>query len=179
MRHKPNSASVSPSDTPRREEGFTLTEVIVAMLLAVILLVALTLSIGVALRSTRQNRIHRQATVLAIEHLEFARSVGWTELAISEPVRGWDPRILHPSDTKVIGATMDLANDESLVKDFSNGLIEVYADTTLDGITFEVTTYVTDVEPGLRRVIVFVDWTYADVAREHFTMSLISEVSAS
>lgn len=178
MQNKTHTTVAPPAETARGEAGFTLVEVVVAMVLAVVVLTGLTLTMGTALKASRDNRIQRQATVLALEHLEFARSVSWGELATSEPVLGWDPRILHPADKEVLGSAMDLPSDETIVSDFSNGLIETYTDTTLDGITFDVSTYVTQPEPSVRRVIVFVDWTTNGVAHEHFTMALVSELGA-
>ena len=50
---------------------------------------------------------------------------------------------------------------------------------TFDEQSFEVFTYVTEVQPELRRVVAVVEWTAGPTSHIHFTTTLISEVAAS
>ena len=161
----------------RHDDGFTLVEVSVAVLVAAILLTSLTLMLGNTIRSVRDNRAQEQATVVALGEIEFARSVDWTELALDPIVAPLDPRLLSPLDRKLVGATIGLAGDEDLVEDAA-GLIPYQSTESFDNQNFTIYQYVTEVEPELRRVVVVVEWQNGTSSHEHFTSTLISEVSA-
>ncbi len=159
-------------------DGFTLIEVAVAMMIALILMIGLTISVGNTLRAVRHNRSLQQANALALERLEFARAIPWDNLAMANTALPTDPLLLDPVDRRLVGSEVDLPTDELLVEDTTDGWSDTYRTEVFDEQTFQVRTYVTEVDTGLRRVVAVVDWDIGDAQRQTFTSTLISEVTA-
>lgn len=177
MPHQPHPTAPEPA--AERDAGFTLIEVAVAMVISVILLIGLTFTVGNALRAVRHNRSAQQATALTLERLEFARSVPWGNLAMGDLAIPADPRLLSPTDRRLVGSTVDVPADELLVEDTSSGWVDTYRTETFDEQTFQVTTYVTEVDTDLRRVVAVVEWNVGDGdIRERHASTLISEVTS-
>lgn len=169
----------APERSDERDAGFTLVEVAVAMVIAVILMVGLTITVGNALRAVRHNRGAQQAVSLALERLEFTRSVPWDNLAMGDIVLPADPRLLSPTDRKLVGSTVDVPADELLVEDTTDGWVDTYRTEVFDEQTFQVSTYITEVNADLRRAVAIVEWTVADGdARVRHASTLISRVSS-
>lgn len=168
----------SLAERARADGGFTLIEVTVALMMAVVLLVSLTLAVGNAMQAVRQNRTLQQATSLAIERIEYTRSVPWANLANDTTVLGIDPLLLTGPPRQLDGTQVGGTSAEDLVEDTVDGWVDTYRTEGLDETTFDVATYITDAGAGLRRVTVLVEWTIGNNDRRHFTSALIAEVSA-
>lgn len=176
-----------PARNPRRafrwrpasaEDGFTLIEVAVALVIAVVLMIGLTVTVANTLRAVRQNRSLQQANSLVLERLEYARSLEWDALAMDTPALTSDPLLLSPLDRRIVGSEVDLLSNELLVEDTSDGWVDTYRTEVFDEQTFVVRTYVTEVQPDLRRVVAVVDWENGNAERQSFATALISKVSA-
>ncbi len=165
-------------DGRARDQGFTLIEAAVAIVIAVILFVGLTQTLVTSFRHLKENRLAQQSTQIALEGVEFARSVLFAELAITPAAPGSDPNVL--TGNRLDGSNFGLAADEDLVdvSTEASALIPYTYTETLDGVTFTVYNYVTEVQTSLRRVVVYVAWTANGNQRSHFTTTLISEVSS-
>ena len=162
----------------RSDEGFSLIEATTAMVLVIIIFVGLMQSLAISLRSLRENRLQQQATVLALEGIEFARSLTWDELAMNPAHDPDDPNV---SNGKLDGKDWGFTGQEQLVEiDEVPGALNPYLTTEiLDKTTFDTYSYVTDAGGGLRRVMVVVEWNSGGNAdHQHATSTLISEVSA-
>ncbi len=177
MTHQSRSARTGP-ERPLRDEGFTLIEVTVALAIAVVLLVGLTMTLGNTLRAVRHSRSFEQATSLAIERIEYTRSLKWENLSLAMTVQGADPLLLDPVARTLDGYALDLPAAEVLVEDPGNGWVETYRTEEFDEQEFDVNTYVTEVTPGLRRVVVVVYWEIGTQRRDHVSTALISSVSS-
>lgn len=156
------------------DDGFTLIEALVAALVAVVILVAFAGAMTSAMRASRLTHSDQSATAIATEHLEFARSLEWEELAMTS-VHVDAPHV-DASGTVLVGAEVGLAGNEALVVSASGGmapLIEEGVDTNL----FTVWRYVTEVDNGLRRVVVEVTWQIGEATYTHQATTLIAEVS--
>lgn len=162
-----------------REAGFTLVEVAVAMVISVLLMIGLTITVGNALRAVRHNRSAQQATALVLERLEFARSIPWDNLAMADIAIPTDPRLLSPTDRRLVGSTVDVPADELLVEDTTSGWAETYRTEVFDEQEFQVATYVTEVDTELRRVVAVVEWEVVDGGeRRRHASTLISKVTS-
>lgn len=168
-----------PDRADDRDAGFTLVEVVIAMVISVILLIGLTITVGNAFRAVRHNRSAQQAVSLALERLEFARSIPWDNLAMADIAIPTDPRLLSPADRRLVGSTVDVPADELLVEDTANGWADTYRTEVFDEQTFQVATYITEVDTDLRRVVAIVEWEVADAVRQRHASTLVSRVTAS
>lgn len=156
----------------RDDRGFTLVEGLVALVISVIISTAFAQSLIVSFRSAREARIQEQATLLSVEGVELARDLTWDEIAMTSTEVG-DTRI---AGGKLLASAVDLPADEDLAIDAVNGLIDPTRVESLDDASFVIAQYVTDVSPGLRRVVIVVEWFSGANLREHHTSTLIAEV---
>ncbi len=148
------------------------------MVIALILMIGLTISVGNTLRAVRHNRSLQQANSLALERLEFARAIPWDNLAMSDTALPTDPLLLDPVDRRLVGSELDIPANELLVEDTTDGWSDTYRTEVFDEQTFQVRTYVTEVETDLRRVVAVVDWEVGNAQRQTFTSTLISKVTS-
>ncbi len=155
----------------RNDDGFTLVEVLVALVIVVLLFVGLSTTLTVSLRNLRNTRGEQQATALAQEGVEFSRSLDWAELAMIPADYSAD---LHVTGSQFVGSSIGLSSNEALVES-SGGLIPVYTTQTLDGQLFTVSHYVTQVSSSLRRSIVVVEWATGGIKQAHFSTTQIAE----
>lgn len=148
-------------------------------MLVVVLFVGLTRSLTASLDSQAETRKQEQATVLALEGVEYARSLAWAELALDPPADAGDPMVVVAGSDHYLSATLArLPSNELIVEDVA-GLIVPFAQEVLDAQPFLVKTYVTEVEPTLRRVVVVVEWEERSALRRHQTSTLIAPASTS
>ncbi len=147
------------------EDGFSLMESVMAMVIVIILFVSVAVSLQVIMRHQRDVRLRQQAAALVIQELEATRIVPWDDLEMISTV---------PDDfndgVNLLGAAVDLPADEPLVVDVTGGV--TYQDVALetyDGQSFDVSRYVSEAGTDLRRIVVVVSWTsngtdYTDLA---------------
>lgn len=157
-----------------RDGGFTLVESLVAVLVLLVLVGAFGGLMSAALRSARVNHTTQIATAVAMEHVERARSLSWTELAMSSVDSG--APMLASGGTSLLGSEVGLPSNETLVVDAA-GVIAPSNSTTVDSATYTVWQYVTEAGPGLRRVVVLVTWSFGEATLSHQASALISEVA--
>jgi hypothetical protein len=134
-------------------------------------------SIGSTGRAIGEAHSQEQATQLALEGIEFARSLTWAELRMDPAAETGDPRVNGETRT-LVGTLFDVEANEPLVEGGESAMIPPSYQETLDATDFTVRTYVTEADQALRRVIVDVTWTVGDSPRRHFASTMISELSA-
>ncbi len=158
----------------RAADGFTLVEAVVALFVAVILFSVLGTLFVAATLQTREARHQEEATQLSIEGIEVVRALPWAELAMVS-VESGDPRVASGS---LLASAANLPANEALVVDGTNGSVVAKFTVTIDGFDYQVWSYVTEVQPELRRAVVFVTWAGGSSTRSHHTSALISELRA-
>ncbi len=156
------------------EQGFTLVELLVAMFLVVVLFLAFGRALGGALQTSRDNRLAQQGTAIAMESIEYGRSLRWDELAMSEV--NTSAALLTEAHDALSGTALGLGADEVLVVDEA-GLVAPKTTVTVDATEYSTWMYVAE-SGSLRRLVVEVIWFVEDEPRDFRTSTLISEVSA-
>jgi hypothetical protein len=147
----------------------------VALFLAVVLTVAVAGTLRAALDGSRSNRLRQSATAVAMERFEYARSLGWDELALSG-VDGAAP-LIDSAGGMLLASETGLGGDEPLLE-CATGLLAPRVTTTMDGVAYTVWTYVTTVSDALRRVVVLVTWPSEGGTATHRSDTVVSIVSA-
>jgi type II secretory pathway pseudopilin PulG len=158
----------------RDDAGFTLIEALVASIIAVIILAAFAGSMMSAFRGARLTHASQSATAVGVEHLEFARSLSWEELAMTF-VPAESPHT-GSGGTVLVAEEGGLTADEPLVVSGS-GAIAPLLEEGVDTTDYTVWQYVTDAGDGLRRVVVIITWEHGDATFSHRAATLIAEVS--
>jgi prepilin-type N-terminal cleavage/methylation domain-containing protein len=158
---------------PSGEEGFTLVELSVAMVIAVIIMVAASTSLRGALSGSRMNRFRQEATAVAMATFEHARSLEWEQLAMSD----LDPQDPWITDG-VLPASASGLNEDEQVLECPTGVLAPVTTETIGQIPFTSRTYVTHVSETLRRVYVWVEWEIEGNPYQYRSDSLVSIVSA-
>jgi Tfp pilus assembly protein PilV len=158
----------------RTDDGFSLVEASVALVVAVVLFAVLGTMFMASLRQSREARGQAVATELSVEGIEVVRALPWAELAMVDTQAG-DPRI---SGGQLLAAAVDLAANEDLVIDASLGSVQSKYTVTIDGLDYDVHQYVTSVDTELRRAVVVVTWDAGPGIRSHHTSSLVSSARA-
>jgi len=164
-----------PPAVLRREEGFSLLELTVALMLVVVFMVTVAGTLRGALATSRANRFRQEATAMAMESFEHARSLGWDSLAMDE-IDPYAPMI--DAETGVLlSYESGLAYHEDLLV-CATGQLPPKTVMTVEDVTYTTWTYVTRVNASLRRVVVLVTWEMEDQIYTHRSDSVISVVSA-
>jgi type II secretory pathway pseudopilin PulG len=158
----------------RTEAGFTLVEALVAAVIVVILFAAFAAAMATAFRGARINHAAQAATALSVEHLEFARSVSWAELAMIEVAE--NAPLIDAAQQLLLASEAGLEADEPLVVSPS-GLIPPVIEESVDLTEYTVWQYVSTVDEGIRRVVVYVTWQEGSVGYSHLLSGLLSEVA--
>ncbi|MEZ5376636.1 MAG: prepilin-type N-terminal cleavage/methylation domain-containing protein [Acidimicrobiales bacterium] len=151
--------SAAPPTRPTRDAsgGFTVTEMLVAMMLLTIGALALYHSMSASGTLAENGDRHATATRLAASELEKARALPYTSVAMKVATAG---------ATYFEGATQ--------VTDATNGRILPTSSKPLGGVTYEIERYVTwrsatvngtPVSQAFKQVTVIVAWT--DAAGSH------------
>ena len=169
--------STMPRNPLRAEsdDGFTIVEVVMAGLLAVIVVVGLAGSMAVALRQARDNRFQQTATAVALDEMEAVRALEWAQLAMTS-VDGGAP-LLAAAGTQVDADAAGLARNEPLMVR-SDGVVEPSTVRTVEGVAYTVWRYVTLLDYQSRRVILEVTWDMGEVSHHHLTSTVISRATA-
>jgi hypothetical protein len=121
--------------------------------------------------------LQEQATQLALEGIEWARGVDWSQLSLDPAAETDDPNIDAVQRT-LLGASFGLEADEPLVEGGESPLIPPVYQETLDGTPFTIRSYVTEAGYLLRRATVVVSWESEASSHRHVASTIISEVSA-
>ncbi len=158
----------------QRDDGFTLIEVAISLMLAVILFSVIGTLLMASVRQSREARGQAAATELSVEGIEVTRALPWDELAMVDTQTG-DTRI---AGGMLLASAVDLPSDETLVIDGTDGSVQSKYTVTIDLLDYDVYQYVTEVQPGLRRAMVVVTWDAGPSLRSHHTSALISEARA-
>jgi hypothetical protein len=160
---------------PQASAGFTVIEVAVAGLLAMIVIVGMAGSMAVALRQARDTRFQQTATAVALDEMEAVRALEWAQLAMTS-VDG-DAPLLTTAGTAVDGDAAGLEGDEWLVVE-EGGVVEPSATRTVEGVTYRIWRYVTLLDYRNRRVTVEVEWDIEAAAHHQLTSTIISRATA-
>lgn len=155
----------------RSEAGFSLIEASVALVISIVIFTALGAMLGASMNSAQRSRLHAQATQLAVESIEIARSFEWNELAMDATQAG-DTRL---SGGKLLATAVDIPADEDVLVDATDGKVQSKFPVVIDGQVFDVWQYVTDVETDrLKRIVIVVTWDYGGHVSEEHTSTLIA-----
>lgn len=158
-----------------RDDGFTLTELTVALMLAVIMMIAVAVTLRGALANSRANRFRQEATSIAMEAFEYSRRLGWDNLAMP----AIDPLApLIDADAGLLLASPDgLGTNEALLV-CATGAVPPKTLITVEDVTYTAWLYVTRVNASLRRVVVEIEWEVSGKPFTHSSESVVSIVSA-
>jgi len=154
------------------EDGFTIVESLVSMMLVLLFFVTFTISVAGALRGSRNNRLAQTGTVVVTEHLEAVRGLAWLEVAMTEvdpaaPMIDVDGVLLLASET-------GMEADESLVVSIY-GIISPKVIEVVEGTEYTVWTYVTSAPRGLLRVTVLATWEFTDDRKTFRSSTFLAE----
>jgi hypothetical protein len=159
----------------KADDGFTVIEVAMAGLLAVIVIVGLTVSTAAALRQARENRFQQTATAVVLDEMEAVRALDWAQLAMTE-VDDSAP-LLTADGTHVDATEAGLVGPESLMVD-EHGVLEPYTVRMVEGVEYTVWRYVSVIDYQSRRVILEVTWQIAEVSHHQLTSTLVTRATA-
>lgn len=162
----------------RRQDGFTLIEASVALLIAAFIFIVLGQTVASALRASGERRLEQQAAALSNEAVEAVRDLEYGEVALL-------PAASDP--TRLPVTTFDPGTGpENIFEDPIAGIPSQVTTETFNGITFTLTRYVTWVDDDpldsetedYKRFTVVADWTSRGVARTEQLETLIALQSA-
>ncbi len=156
------------------EGGFTIVEVMVALVLLALLGTAVSSSLRASLTSTRQTRFRQEATSLAMKQLEEIRILDWDHVGLAY-VHPDDP-LTSDSGLVLLASASGLAEDESLVL-CSTGGIAPLSVRTVDDVDYSVWAYITDAGNSVRRAVVLVAWEVEGNAGSYSSSALLSSTS--
>lgn len=159
----------------RHDRGFTLIELAVAGLLAALLIGAIAGTLHTVIGSSRQNRLHQEATAIMVERVEEVRALAWDSLALA----AIDPTapMIDPATGFLLGSQAGLPGDEALLV-CVGGAVTPKREEAAGGVTFTSWAYVTRLTADLRRVLVRVEWESSGVPASFQSSTVISDVSA-
>lgn len=157
----------------RPDAGFTLIEAVVATFVVILLFTGFGRAMDAAFDGSAENAAAQEATAIAVEQMEFVRSLTWPEIAMTGVPT--DMPMVNRQTMQLLAAEADLDEDESLVTG-EGALVAPFAVETVDHTTYSVWSYVS-AAGGLRRLVVLVTWEVDGVVTTYRTSTLISEVS--
>lgn len=161
----------------RNEDGFSLMESVVAMVITLIIFSGVGVSLSAAMRHQRDVRLEQQAAALAFQEVEILRGfIVWEELLLDSTPPTSDPFVTGAVqfDSNAAG----IAADEPFEIDTVNGLV-VFQDLayeTYDGQDFDVYRYISLAGIDLRRLTVRVEWSTNGVTRQKVASTLKNEL---
>ena len=169
-----------------REDGFLLTETVVAMGLGVLLLTVLTAGLASGLRATSETKRFQQATALGTQAVERAKEAPYDALVMVASELNGDPRVgtngcgtgelrppgFHLCERLVIDATTGA------------GAIHPHRTTeTIGGLDFSVWRYLTwarapdsGEEETMKRITAIVEWEAGEASRSFHISGTITNV---
>jgi prepilin-type N-terminal cleavage/methylation domain-containing protein len=133
----------------RGEQGFTLIEVIVAMVITLIVMTSLSYVVISSLKTIQQAKQRQSATALATQQLERLRAMPYDDVTLGSAVATVKPGLLYVNTTT--GAPYYFLPPGTLVPGVSspgerlvlNTVSGQWADQQVDQVTYRVHTYVT------------------------------------
>jgi hypothetical protein len=155
-------------------DGFTLVEAIMASFVVVILFAGFGRTMGAAFKGSVTNAHTQEATAIAVEQLEFARSLEWQFVAMSSVDES--APMVNGETGRLSAEPNHLESEEEFFVD-EDGLIVPYNTETVDGTSYTIWSYVTHVDDGLRRLVYLIQWEVEGDVSTYQTATLISEVS--
>ncbi|MEK7251651.1 MAG: hypothetical protein AAB198_00150 [Actinomycetota bacterium] len=158
----------------RGDGGFTIVESLVASVVAIMIITAVGSAMAASFRGSRVNAVAQEATALAVERLEFGRSLTWNEIAMSAIVAG--APMLSSDGLHLDGASAGVPSDEALVVD-PGGLVPAQSTESVDTTTYSIWQYVTDAGGGLRRLVALVVWSVDGASYSYQASTLIAEAA--
>lgn len=157
-----------------RDDGFSLIEAVMASFVVVLLFAGFGKSMSAAFEGSHDNAAAQEATALAVEQMEYVRSLAWHEIAM--PYAPESAPMVDSATERLVAAEANIAEDEDLHID-SAGLVHPKSIEIVDGTGYTVRRYVSLAGGELRRVIVLISWEVEGVVNTYRTSTLISEVS--
>jgi hypothetical protein len=157
------------------ERGFTLVETLVASFIAILLFVAFSMSLRQACVESRDTRFRQEATSIAVEYVESARSLEWSELAMTTiyPSAPW----VDGGGTLLVAADAGIPVDEELLV-LTSGLVHPLEVESVQDVTFDIWSYVTTTPDLNRRYVVLIQWDVDGTQHQLHMSTVISEVAA-
>jgi type II secretory pathway pseudopilin PulG len=157
-----------------QDSGFTIIEAIVASSILIVIFAGFGTTLGGAFNGARDNNVAQEATAVAVEQIEYARSLTWDGVAMTALASG--APAMDETQGVLLATEADLAANELLVVD-ADGRISPKEIETIDGQDFTIWRYVSDAGGGIRRFLVIVEWHLDGVVSSHRNSTLISEAS--
>lgn len=156
------------------DEGFSIIEAIVAASILIVIFAGFGSTLGGAFNGSHDNDVAQEATALAVEQIEYARSLAWVGVAMTAVAS--DAPGVDPTGGILLAEEADLEESEALIVD-EDGRIAPTGVETVDGQSFTIWRYVSDAGGGIRRFMVIVEWQLDGVVSYHRNSTLISEAS--
>lgn len=156
------------------DSGFSIIEAMVAASILLVIFAGFGTTLGGAFNGSRDNDVAQEATALAVEQIEYARSLAWDGVAMTSLASG--APAMDQSQGTLLADEADLEKDESLVVD-EDGRISPTEVETIDGQSFTIWRYVSDAGGDIRRYLVIIEWHLDGVVSYHRNSTLISEAS--
>ncbi|MEX0825188.1 MAG: type II secretion system protein [Acidimicrobiia bacterium] len=156
------------------DSGFSIIEALVAASILLVIFAGFGTTLGGAFNGAQDNDVAQEATALAVEQIEYARSLTWDGVAMTALASG--APAMDQTEGVLLASEADLEADELLVVD-DDGWISPKEIETIDGQSFTIWRYVSDAGGGIRRFLVIVEWNLDGVVSYHRNSTLISEAS--
>lgn len=163
----------------RTDSGFTLLEVVVALVIAGVMFTALAGASIAALRGAAVARQNTQATDIGNAVLESARTQNYTGLGMVSSDLSGDPRVLSGNRISVPNVGF-----ENLVVGATGVISDHIVEQTANGIDFTVATYVSvpsltsfnaEGVPAAKRLTAFITWSAFGVIRTRTVSTILVE----
>lgn len=156
------------------DSGFSIIEALVAASILLVIFAGFGSTLGGAFNGAQDNDVAQEATALAVEQIEYARSLTWDGVAMTALASG--APAMDQTQGVLLASEADLEADEALIVD-EDGRISPKEIETIDGQSFTIWRYVSDAGGGIRRFLVIIEWQLDGVASHHRNSTLISEAS--
>ncbi len=167
----------------RSEEGFTLPEALMSMVLLAIVFVALASTVTAVLSGLNRARRFQQATALGNQLIEEARDLSFDDIILNST----DPDLV--ANPEVVGSPETYDPDragplvaEEMVLAVSGSVLAHREIITLDSVDYEIRRYVTWVDDSVqggpdqdyKRYQVTIDWDLAGASHEFTTSTFLT-----
>jgi prepilin-type N-terminal cleavage/methylation domain-containing protein len=160
----------------RSDDGFSLMESVMAMVVVVILFVAIATSLQVSMNHQKMVRLQQQGTALMMQELEVVRDTDWGDLELRNAPGN---SVYTATGNRLNGDFFGLPTDEKF--EIGSGTVEPHdvAYETYDNTDFDVRRFITDAGDDLRRAVIVVEWDFRGETQHFFGTTLVTEFGAS